>query len=396
MLWVDKYKPVFDEVPQDVSALLNFAAGYKKQKKKALLIHGPAGVGKTAAVYALAEKLNLELLEVNASDVRNADSINSTIGSALKQQSLFSRGKIILVDELDGISGMKDRGGTTALASLLSKSVFPVVLVANDAFHQKLKSLRSKSSLVEFSEIDVASMVPILESILSKEGLTAEEGVVKALARRSGGDLRGAIIDLQILSAAGLTMPVLNTFSERQQTETIKQALVRIFKSTNPVIAKSALDSVSEDADQCILWIDENLPKEYSSPDDLARAYEALSRADVFKGRIRKWQYWRYLAYVFTLISAGVAVAKDKKSTASVNYQQTQRILKLWIAKRKYAKRDAVAAKLAAFSHCSKRKALDQLPYLQHIAKSSPDFASSFAEELSLDSEELSWLSGDS
>ena len=40
-------------------------------KKQPALIHGKVGVGKTISVYALANELNYEILEVNASDLRN-------------------------------------------------------------------------------------------------------------------------------------------------------------------------------------------------------------------------------------------------------------------------------------------------------------------------------------
>ena len=89
MLWVDKYAPSLEDIPQDTKALEEFVLSYRKQKKRSLFLHGPPGVGKTAAVYALARKHDLELLEVNASDVRNAEQINARIGAALKQQSLF-------------------------------------------------------------------------------------------------------------------------------------------------------------------------------------------------------------------------------------------------------------------------------------------------------------------
>ena len=41
----------------------------------------------------LANELGLEVYEVNASDFRNAEQINQKVGSAVKQQSLFSKGK---------------------------------------------------------------------------------------------------------------------------------------------------------------------------------------------------------------------------------------------------------------------------------------------------------------
>src|SRR3989344_6306360 len=84
-----KYKPSLENIPQDMKPVIEYVTSYSKQKKKSLLIYGPTGTGKTVAVYAVAEKLGLELVEVNASDFRSADEINAKIGNALKQQSLY-------------------------------------------------------------------------------------------------------------------------------------------------------------------------------------------------------------------------------------------------------------------------------------------------------------------
>jgi len=393
-MWASKHKPELEHIPHDTKQLYDFVTNYAKQKKKALLLHGPTGTGKPAAVNALAKRTGLELIEVNASDYRNADEINTKIGNAIKQYSLFSAGKIVLVDELDGIAGNEDRGGISALAALIAESKFPIILIANDPWDSKFNTLRTKSILVEFPALTMTAMIPALQRIIQKENITADDIIVKTLARRSGGDLRGAITDLQILSQANaLTIEGIETLHEREHSESIMQALVKILKSTDPVVAVSALDLVDEDIDECFLWIDENLPKEYKNPHDLARAYEALSKADIYRGRIRRWQYWRYLAYVDVLITAGVAVAKDKKSTAFVSYGRTQRLLKHWMANQKYARRKRVAEKLAAATHCSKKKALqDTLPYVHRLYQLKHPSAEMITKELKLDEEELEWL----
>jgi len=390
-MWVHKHKPELEHIPHDTKQIQDFVTNYSKQKKKALLLHGPTGTGKTAAIHALARKLGLELIEVNASDHRNAAEINAKIGNAIKQQSLFCQSKLILIDELDGIAGNEDRGGVSALADLIKESKFPIIIIANDPWDSKFNSIRTKSTLVEFPSVNMTAMMPALQRILDKEKIKADETVLKTLARRSGGDLRGAITDLQILSHSDtLTIEGLETLNEREHSESIMQALVKILKSTDPTVAVSALDLVDEDIDEAILWIDENLPKEYTNPQDLARAYEILSKADVYRGRIRRWQYWRYLAYVNMLITAGIATAKDKKSTSFVTYSRTTRLLKHWMANQKYAKRKQIAQKIAFTTHCSSKKALQEtLPYIQKIYKDNPE---QITKELDLDEEEAEWM----
>lgn len=390
-MWVNKHKPELEHIPHDTKKIVDFVTNYSKQKKKSLLIHGPTGTGKTATIHTLAKKLGLELIEISASDHRNAAEIKTRIGNAIKQQSLFAQGKIILVDEINGIAGTEDRGGITALADLIKQSKFPIILTANDPWDSKFNTLRTKSQIIEFKTVEITEMTKVLQRILEKEKIQADEIVIKTLARRSGGDLRGAITDLQTLAQAGtLTLQDLETLYEREHSESIMQALVKILKSTDPAVAVSALDLVDEDIDECFLWIDENMPKEYKNPEDLARAYEALSKADVYRGRIRRWQYWRYLAYVNVLITAGVATAKDKKSTSFVTYSRTQRLLKRWMANQKYAKRKQIAQKIAFATHCSAKKALQEtLPYLQKIFKDNSD---KISKELDLDEEEAEWL----
>jgi len=166
--WLVKHAPKkVGDIPQpeQIDKLRNFITDFKKQKKKAALIYGPAGTCKTCSVHAIANELGLELIEVNASDSRNKDSINEKIGNALKQQSLFFSGKIVLIDEIDGVSGNKDRGGIPALVALIVKSAFPIVMTSNDPFNKKFSSLRTKSLMIEFPALNHVAVFEVLKEI---------------------------------------------------------------------------------------------------------------------------------------------------------------------------------------------------------------------------------------
>src|SRR3989338_3372422 len=285
-IWVRKYIPKkISEIEYQTNAVIlmkNFVQNFKSQKKKGLLVHGPTGNGKTSSVYALANELNCELVEINASDFRNEEAINSILGGAAKQKSLFYSGKIILVDEIDGISGSEDRGGVSAIAKLLAETSFPIIMTANDPWDKKFSVIRNASTMVQFKTLPYTSVFKILKKICEAEKIQYEEESLKSLARRSAGDLRGAITDLQILSQhKKFTSAELEELSDREKEVSILNALSMIFKTTDSSIALRALDYASEDLDECFLWIAENLPKEYKNPRDLARAYDALSRADV-------------------------------------------------------------------------------------------------------------------
>ena len=386
-----------DIIGQDAALkeLKDFVINFKRKKNKAALLYGPSGTGKTGSVYAIANELGLEILEVNASDFRNAEQIDSRAGMAAGQQSLFFKSKIILVDEVDGLSGTQDRGGIQAIIKLVEKSAFPIILTAMNPWDHKFAALRRKSNMVEFQPLDANSIFRILKKICDEEKIKHEEEVLKGLARRSAGDARAAINDLQTLTIEKneLTKESLEELHERNKVDSIINALIKIFRTPDPKIALSAFENVEENLDEQLLWIDENLPREYTKAEDLANAYDKLSKADVFSRRIRRWQHYRFLVYINELITAGIALSKEKKYEHHVQYKPTGKLLKLWWAKQKSMKKMAIAEKIAEKTHTSKKKALQNtLPYMQVAFKKNKEFRENFIREMDLGEEEIEWL----
>ncbi|HIH25059.1 TPA: hypothetical protein HA251_08560 [Candidatus Woesearchaeota archaeon] len=190
-----------------------------------------------------------------------------------------------------------------------------------------------------------------------------------------------------------ITKESINELSERETVEQVKNALLRIFKTTSAEVALPAFEYVDEDVDGLLLWIDENIAKEYKLPADLARAYDALAEADKLFGRIRRSQYYRYYVYIYNLLTAGIALAKDKKYSGMEEYKPTNRILKLWIYNQKNAKRKALAETLAPKLHTSKKNIIhNTLPFLKIIARKNPVFRKQFIDEYRLPAEQAEWL----
>jgi len=377
-----------------VKELKSLISNFKKEKKKAIWVYGPSGSGKTAIAHALANEFDYEIIEVNASDSRNKEQIEQKVGGAVFQHSLFSKGKIILVDEIDGLAGRQDRGGMQALIKIIEKTGFPVILTATNPWDFKFNKLRNRCNLIELDGLSYMDIGDVLRSICVKEKIKYELDVLKSLARRAGGDCRAAINDLQTLTelTKELTKESLDELEQRSKEESMPNALLKVFKTTDPKIAIGAFDNVKEDMNQRMLWIDQNLPFEYDKPEDLARAYDKLSKADVFNRRIRRWQHWRFLVYINALITAGVAVSKDEKYKKFVQYRPTGRLLKLWWAKQKSMKKKAIAGKIAEKTHSSVKEVLKDIEYFKVIFKKNKEMAKAIEEYADLDKEEVMWL----
>ena len=177
--------------PANLSEILGQENAVKELKaigKRPLLLYGPSGCGKTCSAHALANEKQWEIIEINASDARSRDAIEARIGPALHQQSLFAKQKIVLIDEVDSLSGNKDRGGVSAIVQVMKESPFPIILTANNPWDPKYGSLRSKCRLVEFGELDHESILSILKKICEKEGIRYDKSSLSGIAHRAGGD----------------------------------------------------------------------------------------------------------------------------------------------------------------------------------------------------------------
>ena len=218
---------------KSLATLRDFITNYKQKKYKAALVYGPIGVGKTSAIQALANELNYDLLEINSSDLRNAENISSFLNSALGQQSLFFRPKIILIDEIDNLSGTKDRGCIPEIVKAIEKSSFPVIMTANDIFEPKLKPLKTKALLIEFEKLSNLSIIKAIRSICEQEKIPYEEKAISSLSRQADGDLRAALIDLQVLSNGRVSFEEVMLLSDRKRKTLITSSLQIIFKSSS-------------------------------------------------------------------------------------------------------------------------------------------------------------------
>lgn len=395
--WINKYAPVS----------LNAVVGQEKQlellkkhivnfskSKKPVLLYGGTGNGKTSSVISFANDNDYELVEMNASDKRNAEAVTSFLSSVVNQVSLFGGDKLILVDEVDGLSGTKDRGGLQALIKVVSNSKYPFVMICEDAYSDKLKPLRKISELIEFDSLGVDDILSVFKKICLAENIKYDDSALSQLARMCGGDLRAGINDLQSLALKGsLNEEDVSFLDSRDSVQEIEDSLFRVFKTLKPEIALGAFDNVSEDLDKIFLWIEENIPAEYLKPEYLSRAYNNLSLADVFYGRIRRWQYYRFYVYCYNLLSAGIALSKDEKNTASVNYKPSSRLLKIWIFNNSVAKRKSISQKAGLVTHTASRKAFsDVVPYLQLMFYNKSKDVDLIKNDLDLSDEEVSWL----
>ena len=178
--------------------------------------------------------------------------------------------------------------------------------------------------------------------VLRKERKFIDGNILTNIALKARGDIRAAINDLQTIASTDGKVDF--EIDERNKEIDIFKALRSIFKEKPKNEMLSLFDSVNLSLDEIMLWVEENIPAEYQK-EELMKAYDALSRADVFKGRIYKQQYWRFLIYVNIFLSYAISASKKEKKPGFTSYKKPTRILKIWMHNQKNAMKKTIAQK---------------------------------------------------
>ncbi|KAF3455192.1 hypothetical protein FNV43_RR05640 [Rhamnella rubrinervis] len=347
LTWTEKYRP---KVPGDIIGnqslvkqlhdwLVNWHeqfldTGSKKKgkkandsgAKKAVLLSGTPGIGKTTSAKLVSQMLGFQAVEVNASDTRgkadakiqkgiggsNANSIKEFVNNEALNINM-DRSKhpktVLIMDEVDGMSA-GDRGGIADLISSIKISKVPIICICNDRYSQKLKSLVNYCLLLSFRKPTKQQMAKRLMEVAKAEGLQVNEIALEELAERVNGDMRMALNQLQYMS---LSMSVIKYDDVRQRLlSSGKDEDISPFTAVDKLFGFNSgklrmderIDLSMSDPDLVPLLIQENYinyrPSSVSKDDNgikrlslIARAAESIGDGDIFNVQIRKYRQWQ-------------------------------------------------------------------------------------------------------
>jgi len=358
--WTEKYRPKrLKEVlgnGKAVSELEGWARSWERglPEKRAVVLYGPAGVGKTSAALALAEEMGWDEIEMNASDSRTAAAIQKVAGAASRMMTFSGRKRLVILDEADNLYGSADRGGSAAMLKLVRETDQPVVLIAND-YYGLTKPLREATFGIQFRRITKGTVASALREICRAEEAGCTPEMIEEIADNSGGDLRSGINDLQAALEGALDPGEVAT-GVRDAKSSIFDAVAKILRGSNLGEAVKVAWTLDESPEDLVHWIDENLPLVYV-PADLAAGYDRLSRADVFLGRVRRRQnygLWRYASFMMT---GGVQAARTEKKGGYIPFRPPSYWRRMGQTKGARQVRDSAAKKIGRHCHISSRMA---------------------------------------
>lgn len=203
------------------------------------LVVGPIGSGKTSSIYAIANELDMNVLEVNASSRRtgkkmmtelqeatqshkvltekdletNKNETPKTVVKNLKKlvKSKRKRSKsvpnpiksseankmsLILIEDADIVFD-EDDGFIAALNQIVQSSKRPVIIVTSDPRCQHLKKFASDNNVIKFHALSGDIVGPWLDTVIFMESGKICPHLGNSLVDHNNGDMRKTILQLQ-------------------------------------------------------------------------------------------------------------------------------------------------------------------------------------------------------
>ncbi len=225
--WTEKYRPKsLDEIlgnERAITALRNWANMWKNgeiPKRRAVILSGKPGTGKTSSALALANDFGWIIIKLNASDARNAETIKKVATSGAVNETFddfgrfipSSRGgrKLIVLDEADNLyeriektktaRDFSDKGGKKAIVDTIKITNQPIILIVND-YYSLIKGsgavLKQICTVIPYYEVSSIQILELLKNICKKENILADLKLLQTIADRCKGDVRSAVNDLQ-------------------------------------------------------------------------------------------------------------------------------------------------------------------------------------------------------
>lgn len=385
-----------DEVVSNKKAVLEIKAWANNYKQNPLFIYGSPGVGKTLCANLLAKEKNWTIVETDATDVRNKETIQNIISIASTSTNLFGNTRLILIDEVDAIMDKrgqgKDGGFFKEFSKVLTKANQPIIFIANDPYeNKKARPLFEKSTKVKFDLPNKISIQKFAKEVCDKENIECDVVSLKAVVENAGNDIRALLNDLYTLSLnKKITLEDVEGIGDRKKDEDVFKALTKIFHAKDFFETKNALKDSNINWDSLFLWIEENLPRQYKNLNNLQEGFENLSKADLYYGRI-SGNNWGLLRYVIDYLTIGVGFSKKERDYSGYTPYQFPIILRKLTTKDRVLQK-SVLIKLTKYIKCSKRKILSEyIPIIRIILKKQ-EYIPFFILRYGLDVDELKYL----
>ncbi|MFQ5940720.1 MAG: AAA family ATPase [Nitrososphaerales archaeon] len=395
MMWSEKYRPKsVKQMVGNEEARITFLEWLKNWKdgSKPVLLVGPPGIGKTTLVQAAVNQLGYDMIELNASDVRTRDKLESVIPSLLSNASVLGKKTLLFLDEVDGMSTRGDRGGFTVLISLLKTPTVPIVMAANTEVGEQIKQLKRVATIIKFKHISPRLLSLYLDHVLKVENEKVSIGDKIRLISVSNGDVRALLNGVQSFATSGFSesfhsadfsIDIDKAMTDFFSAHKVKDALTTLIRSEgfyhDPRFV--GYDTEKRRTDR-LAALFSSIVTSKVDVESMAELLNTLAYVDVIIGRMSRTRQWRLLRYINAILAYKLF---NKSRGLAYNQYDVPFVLMSRVFREARLIRSVIAA-LAKSTHVSKRRGANYIPYLLFILARSEIDLDEFLTANSLDS----------
>lgn len=302
---IDKHRPKsLDEIEGHGSKIKKLKKATKKNKP--VLLHGPAGTGKTSAAEALANDNDWNVVEINASSARTKDDIVS-LANQIRTKAMGGK-TLFILDEVDSMDGRSLK----PLLKVLDDAPNPIVATANEEWKVP-GGIKSRCKSLKFT-LKKNTKKNVIQRVAEAEGIDISNRQIGQLATREG--LRDALNDLQQFADSNAD----TDWDERETEDSPFAVTERVLRG------KDYIGGNGMTPPDTVAFLDENVPGEFAGVEAL-RAFQALAAADRWNelvNRTQDYSWWKYSGRISEEV-ANLRTTEPYDGWMNINYPNARR-----------------------------------------------------------------------
>lgn len=253
-------------------------------KSHLIILTGPTGCGKSAAVQAVAKELAFEVFEVNSTDRRSAKDVIDRVGEASQSQMVNKQRSadgtrsrsLILFEEVD-VLYRDDKDFWTAVLSLATTSKRPIVLTCIDKTVLP-RQLDMPSIQIELKNPPPSLTLQYLQGLIDVENVAISNGTIAQLLQHHSMDLRATLNALQFRSLKAHHDNFLSCDATSQELMSNQYSVSTLFQDMQPaesfgIVSRSLLAAYHEMSGN-ISYIDLIASQQRSSALEASESFE--------------------------------------------------------------------------------------------------------------------------